>query len=145
MELKKKANARVTVRSFVENLDDFGLCESTESDTFTEAALISEKDGVTTLVYEQKTEGGSYENILTLDGETVRLQRSGDIGGVMEFAEGKTTKTVYTVLPFSFDAEIETKKIRSTLCESGGTVELCYLLTIGGAKKRMRLSLTVYK
>lgn len=134
----------VTVRSLIENLDDFGLTESTESETVTEsAAVIKEGEGLT-LVYEEKNEGGACETRLTVTELGVRLVRHGAIESVMEFRVGELTKTVYSVPPFSFDAEIETKRIKSTLTECGGTLELRYTLTIGGAKKKTRLSLTVY-
>lgn len=137
-------NLHVTVRSYAENLDDFGLVESTESDTVTVPATISKGGSEITLTYEQKNDNGECKTTLVLSNSKITLTRSGAIESVMEFIEGKTTKTLYTVPPFSFDAEIETKRIRGSLDEGGGTLELRYLLTIGGAKKNMRLSLTVY-
>ena len=134
----------LTVRSFAENLDDFGLSESTESDTQTAKATVFESDGVITVKYLQKTEGGEYSTVLTLDKDKLTLRREGAICGAMEFSLGKITKTLYSVPPYSFDAEIETKRLKSSLTENGGTLELLYFLTIGGAKKRMRLSLTLY-
>ena len=53
----------------------------------------------------------------------------------MIFAEKETTKTIYSIPPFSFDAEIYTRKIRSTISSSGGKLELFYSITVGGAKK----------
>lgn len=134
----------VTVRSYAENLDEFGLTESTESDTQTCPAKFSEEDGVFTIRYMQKTEGGEYSTSITVADGKMTLLREGAIAGVMEFSEGAVTKTIYSVVPYSFDAEIETKRLRCSLTALGGTLELLYLLTVGGAKKRMRLSITVF-
>lgn len=133
----------VTVRSYIENLDDFGLAESTESDVATEPCELRCSGGEATVIYSTVGEGGSAETELTIFDGFVRLVRRGAIDSLMEFSEGEITKTVYRVPPYSFDAEIDTKKIRGSLTQTGGTVELLYYLTIGGAKKKMRLSLTV--
>ena len=135
----------VTVRSYAENLDEFGLTESTESDTQTCPAQFIESGGVFTIKYMQKTEGGDYTTLITVKDGKMTLLREGAIAGVMEFSEGALTKTVYSVVPYSFDAEIETKRLRCSLTALGGTLELLYLLTVGGAKKRMRLSITVFR
>lgn len=140
----EKNNFHVTVRSYAENLDDFGLTESTESDTLTVDANLAAENGKITLSYKQKSEGGECKTNLTVKDKTVTLTRSGAIESVMIFSEGKTTETLYSIPPYSFDASIETKRIKSSLCSTGGTLELLYFITVGGAKKKMRLSLTVY-
>lgn len=139
----ERKNFYVTVRSYIENLDDFGLTESTESDVTTEPCELRFADGGATVIYSVSSEGATAETELTVNDGGVRLVRRGAIDSLMEFSEGEVTKTVYCVPPYSFDAEIDTKKIRGSLGECGGTVELLYYLTIGGAKKKMRLSLTV--
>lgn len=133
-----------TVRSYAENLDDFGLTESTESDTSTEKASLTEENGIITLLYTQNTGGGECKTVLTVKDKTVTLSRSGAIDGVMVFSEGETTETIYSIPPYSFDASIQTKRLKSSLSATGGTLELLYFITIGGAKKKMRLSVTVY-
>ena len=135
----------VTVRSYAENLDDFGLTESTESDTLTaEANLAVDENGRVVLLYTQKNDGSECKTNLTVEDKTATLTRSGAIESVMIFTEGETTETIYSIPPYSFDASIETKRIKSSLCATGGTLELLYFITVGGAKKKMRLSLTVY-
>ena len=133
----------VSVRSYIENLDDFGLTESTESDVVSAACNYAFAGGVAHISYETESEGVKTKTEITSERGYVRLLRSGGIDSVMEFSEGELTKTLYRIPPYAFDAEIDSKKIRSSLGECGGTLELLYYLSIGGAKKKMRLSLTV--
>ena len=57
----------------------------------------------------------------------------------MLFREGYTDKSLYQVPPYSFDAVIYTKKIRSTLTKDGGRVDIFYRMTLGGAEKNVRM------
>ena len=139
----EQKNFCVIVRSYVENLDDFGLTESTESDVMTEPCELTVSDGDARIVYSTKGDGGSVKTEMIFRDGFVKLSRNGAIDSVMEFSEGTVTSTLYRVPPYSFDAEIDTKKIRGSLTPLGGNLELLYYLTIGGAKKKMRLSLTV--
>ena len=134
----------VSVRSLVENLDDFGLVYDTESDSFTVPCELLARGGAARLVYDTENEGVKTKTEITASCRGVKLVRHGGIESVMEFNEGSITKTLYRVPPFSFDAEIDTKRIKNSLTECGGTLELSYNLTVGGAKKKMRLSLTVF-
>lgn len=133
----------VTVKSYAENLDEFGLVESVESDVSTEPCELSVSGDFITVAYKTKSEGGAVETEISVGKSIVKLTRRGAIRSVMEFSLGEPTKTLYEIPPYSFDAEIDTRKINSSLGAGGGTVELLYYLTIGGAKKKMRLSLTV--
>ncbi len=133
----------VSVRSYVENLDDFGLTESTESEVTTFPCDYVSSGGVSHIGYEGESDKVKVKTEITAERDYVRLSRTGGIESVMEFSAGKITKTLYRVPPYAFDAEIDTKKIRDSLDACGGTLELLYYLTIGGAKKKMRLSLTV--
>lgn len=133
----------VSVRSFVENLDDFGLTESTESDTATAPCEFAVRGGASRIIYKTENDGVSTQTEITVTKRGVRLVRHGGIESVMEFSEGEITKTLYRIPPYAFDAEIDTKRVCGSFTEDGGTLELLYLLSIGGAKKKMRLSLTV--
>ncbi len=139
----EKNSFYVCVRSHVENLDDFGLTESTESDVVTTPCELAVRGGAARISYKTESDGVTTETEITVSRRGVMLARHGGIESVMEFLEGQTTKTLYRIPPYAFDAEIDTKRIKNTLSGDGGTLELLYLLSIGGAKKKMRLSLTV--
>lgn len=139
----EKNSFYVSVRSYVENLDDFGLTESTESDVATAPCELLVRGGVARISYKTENDGVVTETEITASERGVKLVRRGGIESVMEFSEGRITKTLYRIPPYAFDAEIDTKRVRNTLCSGGGTLELLYLLSIGGAKKKMKLSLTV--
>ena len=133
----------VSVRSYVENLDDFGLVESSESDTVTAPCEFAVRGGASRIIYKTENEGVLTQTEIAVLKRGVRLVRHGGIESVMEFSKGEVTKTLYRIPPYAFDAEIDTKRVCGSFTEDGGTLELLYLLSIGGAKKKMRLSLTV--
>ena len=73
----------------------------------------------------------------------MRVKREGGVEYEFIFREGETTSSLYSVPPYSFDTEIYTGKIRSSLTEEGGEISLLYYMTIGGAKKRTRMKIKV--
>ena len=83
----------------------------------------------------EKNENGKTLTEITIDKASVSVKKRGDIETDMVFAEKELTKTVYRVPPFSFDAEIYTRKIRNSITSKGGRLELFYCITVGGAKK----------
>ena len=59
------------------------------------------------------------------------------------FEEGAVHTSLYKVPPYTFDAEIRTRKIRSALSEQGGTLELIYNMKIGGAVRATRMKIWI--
>ena len=71
--------------------------------------------------------------IRVLCGEVV-LERRGAISSVMIFKEGEHHTSVYSVPPYEFDMALYTKRVKSTLGESGGELLLVYDAEVGGSK-----------
>ena len=135
----------IKVVSRIENLDDFGLPdgEDERSET-TYRAFIKELDGGVEITYTERDESGAktLTTITVLDDE-VTLNRHGAVETVMSFKEGKIYNTLYTVSPYSFDAKVVTKRLRSNITRHGGELAVFYELTVGGASKKVQLRITV--
>ena len=126
----------ITVSSVIENLDDFELVLGEAEKSEIKAPCFLKLDGDTAVIsYTEKNENGKTLTEITINNNTVSVKKRGDINTNMIFAEKEITKTIYSIPPFSFDAEIYTRKIRSTISSSGGKLELFYSITVGGAKK----------
>ena len=136
--------AKFKITSVIENLDDVGLPEGDSERT--ESAAVGYFhcfDGYFLLTYTESQEGVSVTTEIKCDSDTVRVLRHGAIESDMMFSVGVTHKSVYTVSPYKFDAEVRARRIRSSLGESGGRLELIYDMKIGGASKSARMSVEV--
>ena len=135
-------NARITLRSVIDNLSETGLpvddrevSESTADGTLTvgaRGAIIS---------FSELTEGGEVKTKLELTGDSVRVLRHGAIESSMLFSEGISHSSVYGAPPYSFDVRILTKKLRGGIGECGGELNIFYDMEIGGAKKSVKMTI----
>ena len=136
---------KIKICSYIDNLDPSGLPEGERevSETLhTGAMKIS--CGETSLSYRENTEGGSvFSDILIHGGGAVTVRRTGAINSTMHFDENEEFNTVYSLPPYKFDMNVRTKKIRSTLTEAGGAIDIFYDMTLGGAEKRVKMKIEV--
>ena len=79
---------------------------------------------------------------ITVRGETVSIQRRGASESSMLLEIGKKQTSVYKVPPYSFDMTVRTKKIRNSLTEAGGELQLIYSMNVGGQEKSVRMKIT---
>ena len=95
------------------------------------------------MTYREESDAGCVDVTLALgeDG-TVSLSRTGSVIWNAEFKEGVRSGTLYQVPPYSFDAEVYTKKIRTERTD-GLKIQLIYSMDIGGQKKNVRMKITV--
>ena len=135
---------RLAVHSNIENLDDFGLCDTDAEVTDISAEGIMKCfDGEIKLSYKEQTEGGAvFCDIMQREGYTV-VSRKGAINSFMRFAEGEEYETVYELTPYKFDMKIKTLRLKSTLAEGGGELSILYTMTVGGAAKKVRMRISV--
>ena len=117
--------------------EGFEMCENEYS------ATIAERGGLLRLSYEEKSEGGPIKTDLTLTDAHVRVRRTGAIESDFLFVEGESTKSLYKIPPYAFDAEIKTKKIRNNLTRGGGKLTIIYDMNVGGAEKNVRMTITL--
>ena len=136
-------NVKIEIDSTVEDLDDAGLVDNSDRTQSTaDGAMICE-GGLVHLSYSETSENVTTKSdIIIKDGE-VSVKRSGGVEYDFLFIEGKTTKSIYTVPPYSFDTEIYTRKIRKDFEGSTGKLTLIYDMTIGGARKKTRMNIQV--
>lgn len=136
--------AKFKIFSVIENLDDAGLPEGDSERTESSAVgYLHCFDGYFLMTYTESQEGQTVTTEIKCDIDTVRVLRHGAIESDMMFSVGVAHKSVYSVKPYRFDAEVRARRIRSTLTDSGGRLELIYDMKIGGAEKRARMSVEV--
>ena len=131
------------VHSVIEDLADSGLPvgEPEISITTTDGFMKCE-GGEYLLTYAEKTEDGDriFTEIRVAEGR-IALTRRGAIASEMIFSSERY-KALYNIGAYSFDMELETKKIRSSLTKEGGELQLIYIMTVGGAARSVRMKLT---
>ena len=137
----KKVN--MTIKSYIDNVDDCGNVDRELSEsTHTGAMKIS--CGETSLSYRESTEGGSvFSDILIHESGAVTVRRTGAIDSTLHFDENEEFNTVYSLPPYKFDMSVKTEKIKNTLSILGGTLEIKYEMTVGGAKKLVLMQISV--
>ena len=141
MELTKKVKIKIV--STVEELDECGLADSAERTENAIVGTLSDEDGILTLSYKESTEGGEVFSRVITDGKTVVVGRSGALSSEFIFDEKNEHSSLYSVGPYSFDAKITTKRIRNSLTADGGEITLLYDMTVGGAKKHVKMKIEV--
>ncbi len=138
----KEVNIKII--SVIENLDAAGLPEGDAERTESRAVgYLHCFDGERLLTYAEEQEGQRTVTEIKLKDGSVRVIRHGAIESDMFFDEGAVHKSVYSVTPYRFDAEVRTRRIRDTLGEGGGALELFYDMKIGGADKAARMKISV--
>ena len=131
---------KIIVSSVIENLLPSGLSDGEPEKTDVSAdGFLKISDGEYVISYVEKTDGGRVSSDIFITDGSVRVKRSGDIESDMLFSEGLSHKSVYTVPPYSFDAEVFTKRIRNSMTRDGGRVDIFYTMKIGGADKKVRM------
>lgn len=127
----------------IEELGAGGLSESSERCSATPLAEIRMTEGGASISYSEQSEGGEIFSEVSLSSECIKVKRTGAIESEFIFSEGETTRSVYRMPPYAFDAEITTKKIRNELSPDGGAISILYYMKIGGAEKRVRMKIIV--
>ena len=133
----------LTVNSVIDNLSDAGLPDGDpEINIFTTDGTLSVFDGGYLLRFTEVQEGGEAHTSLYITAENVRLVKSGAITSEMRFSDGEIFNTLYCVGPYSFDMTVRTKKIRNSLTEEGGELQLIYSMNVGGQEKNVRMKIS---
>lgn len=133
----------LTVNSVIDNLSDAGLPEADpEINIFTTDGTLSVLEEGYLLGFTEVQEGGKVHTDLYISKECVRLVKSGDITSEMRFSEGEIFNTLYRVGPYSFDMTVRTKRIRNSLTENGGELQLIYSMNVGGQEKNVRMKIS---
>ena len=135
---------KIKIESVIENLDSAGLVDGEAERNVNECeGFLRYSDGEAVITYSESGESGSVTSeIKYKDGEAT-VKRSGTIESELYFKEGVTHRSIYSVVPYKFDAEVHTRRIRASLGECGGTLDLFYNMKIGGADKSARMKIWI--
>lgn len=135
--------AEITVRSVIDEIGEDGFpTGEPEITLITEEGVIASRGDFTALEYTERGEGGEVQCRLILkpDG-SIHLSRSGAVECRLDFAEGKTVKTLYRVPPYSFDMTLTTQKIRKAVRERDGEIALFYTMNVGGRDTKVNMKI----
>ena len=136
-------NVKIEIDSLVEDLDDSGLVSDSSRTSATAEGVMTTDEKETVISYSETAENERTDSVISLRSGSVSVKRTGALTCDFLFSEGETTSTLYSVGPYSFDAEIYTRKIRSSIDASGGEITLIYDMTLGGAKKKTKMKIRV--
>ena len=135
---------KIRVLSEIENLLPSGApdgeCERTEASY---DAFFKISEGKYEISYSEMSDSGKIVSTIVISESSVKLTRRGAIESDMTFSPGLSDKSLYSLPPYSFDMVITTRKIRNNLTRDGGRLDIFYNMQIGGADKRVRMTLTV--
>ena len=133
----------ITVNSVIDNLSDAGLPDGEpEINIFTTDGTLALIDSGYLITFTEEQDGGSATTNLYVYEGGVRLVKSGAITSEMRFSEGEVWSTLYCVGPYSFDMVVRTKKIRNSVTECGGDLQLIYTMNVGGQEKNVRMKIS---
>lgn len=137
-------DAKLTVSSYIENLGKDGLRDTEPEISRTEhSAKMTVRNSDIFLSYEEESEGGKILSDIRVSESGVTVSRRGAIESVLLFADDEEFSTVYSVPPYKFDMRVKTLRLRTSLCESGGEVDILYTMSVGGADKKCRMRISV--
>ena len=136
--------ARIRVSSTIENLDSYGLVEGEREETSgVYPGLYEYVGGRVRLEYDESGEGGNVKTVIGIDGVKMTVERHGAVESRFEFEEGRVHESVYSVVPYSFDATVKARRIRTECTEDGGRIDLLYNMRIGGQDKAVRMKIWI--
>lgn len=133
----------LTVNSVIDNLTDAGLPDGDpEINIFTTEGTLAVGARGMKLAFSETEEGNTTTSTLFIKDGGILLMKRGAIESDLTFTEGEETRTIYRIGPYAFDMDIKTKRIRCSLTENGGEVQLIYSMNIGGQEKNVRMKIT---
>lgn len=137
--------AEIKISSVIENLNSAGIADGeAERSESVHSGYLHIRGEDYFLTYREENEGvRTTSEIKYYPDGRVSVSRSGGVESSFLFVEGETTASLYRVPPYAFDAEIRTRRIRTSLSESGGVMELIYDMKIGGAEKSARMKIWI--
>ncbi|MBP3606259.1 MAG: DUF1934 domain-containing protein [Clostridia bacterium] len=131
-----------TVRSRIEDLDESGLATDAENIESTCEGFLRAGEGEMLLTYtEGEGEAKTFSQI-TVFSDSVIVTRRGATESSIRLKMGEKHTSVYKIPPYAFDMEVEALRIRNEMSIKGGRLDLHYFMTVGGQKRKVRLSLS---
>ena len=133
----------LTVNSVIDNLDDAGLSDGDpEINIFTTGGTLTVSDRGMKLSFCEESEEQKTTSTLYMTAEKIILQKRGAIESDITFREGEESSSIYKVGPYAFDMTVKAKKIRNSLTQAGGDIQLIYSMNVGGQEKNVRMKIS---
>lgn len=143
-KMTKITEVKIRIESSIENLDSTGLVDGEVERSVEEAeGFYRYSDEGATLTYAIENEGGRAESEIMCAGGAVTVKRRGAIESELLFEEGVCHTSLYCVPPYKFDTAVTAKRVRLSLDERGGRIDLLYNMKIGGAEKSARMKIWI--
>ena len=140
------SRVKIKIESIIENLDYSGLPdgESEKTTSVFDGVYRYTGDGAH-ITYKEKTDGGVCDSEILVFADGVTVRRSGAIISELYFKEGESHSSLDQIPPYSFDAEIISKRVTIELNPLGGKINLVYNMKIGGAEKSAIMRIWISK
>ena len=143
-DMTKITEVKIKIESTIENLDSAGLVDGDiERNESQAVGFLRYSDGDITLTYAEENEGGRAESEIICKDGCVCVKRRGAIESELYFEEGKSHSSLYSVPPYKFDATVTAQRVRISINEDGGRLDLLYNMKIGGAEKSARMKIWI--
>jgi len=141
--MKIQREVEIFINSLIDNIGTTGLPDGEREESATTAlgTMDISPDGIV-ISFSENTDGGAVNTEIELSDVSIRVVRRGAIVSDMTFSEGESHSSVYSIPPYSFDAQIFTRRIRGKIDAGGGFVDIFYDMEIGGAKKSVKMKLS---
>lgn len=135
----------IKIHSLIEDIGENGLPEGEpEINVTTTPVTVTQKDGLTLFSYTETQDGTEIKtHLYLLEGGGVRLYRTGGIVWDVTLREGEAAKTVYSIPPYSFDAEVLPRRVTAIKDGEKYDIRLVYSMTVGGAKKDVKMRINI--
>ena len=142
--MAKTLNAKILVHSLIDEMENGRVLEGLPevNDTEYDATMKIHENAIS-LSYKEVGEGGTVFYDVLCRKKQVTVSRTGAINSCMVFSEGEIRSSAYEIPPYRFDMTLKTKRLKNTLNESGGVIDILYEMQVGGADKRCRMKMTV--
>lgn len=141
----KISQVTVKVSSVIEDIDSYGLSAGNEekNESMSVGYLHIYDNGSALVTYSEKGEGGSVTTEVLVRGSSVTVSRKGAIESSISFEEGKVHKSIYSIPPYRFDAEVRTKRVKTEIYSEKGRIELHYIMKVGGSERAARMKIWI--
>ena len=135
----------IKIRSLIEDLGDGGIAEGEpEINVSTLPVTFEKSDRGTVFKYSEEQGGTKIDTELyILNDGAVRLSRTGGIVFDVTMKEGEVCRTLYSIPPYSFDAEVLPRRVTVTNDNEKYDIRLVYSMTVGGAKKDVKMRISI--
>ena len=139
----KLSEVTVRVSSVIEDNENTASAEAEKNEISAVGYLHIYDDGRALVTYAESGEGGQVTTEILVSGKTVTVSRRGAIESSMRFEEGVTHKSIYSIPPYRFDAEVRASLVKTEIYSEKGRIELKYIMKVGGSERAAKMKIWI--